>query len=95
MKLTSTQLKRIIEEEVRNVRGKNKSRRLSESFPLGGYASTETIETVKAAFDALRLEVERTALGEGMDEEEAADAGLAAAEEAFREYMEGARATSL
>lgn len=95
MKLTSSQLKKIIEEEVRNVRGKKNPRRLSESYPVGAYASVETIETVKAAFDALRLEVERAALDEGMDEEEAADAGLASVEAVFAEYMEEARATSL
>lgn len=89
MKLTSSQLKKIIAEEVKSVR----KRALRESYPLGAYASPGAIGDVAAAFDKLRIEVERAAMKEGMDAEEAADVALASVEEAFREYMAEARGT--
>jgi hypothetical protein len=81
MKLTATQLKQIIAEEIK------KQKTLNE-YGLGASATPRSIEVAKAALDALRVEIEKNLVEEGYEEEELEDFAAAALTELFKEYMD-------
>lgn len=81
MKITATQLKRIIAEEIK------KQKTLNE-YGLGGSASVKSINAVKTALDMARIEIEEHLAGEGYEETELEDFAAAALTELFKEYMD-------
>ena len=81
MKLTATQLKRIIAEEIK------KQKTLNE-YGLGASASDKSINAAKMALDMVRKEIEENLAGEGYEETELEDFAAAALTELFKEYMD-------
>ena len=78
MKLTTSQLKKLIRESLAD----------TTSPALGTYATQGTIGDLYAALDKFRLKVEREAITmDGADPDDAADIALEALQAALDEYM--------
>ena len=86
MKLTSSQLRKIISEEVSKV--------ITEQdltpgrLALGSLADISEIEKAKAALDSFRMHIEKNAIAEGHDSEEAEDFARDGLGEMFQEFMQ-------
>ena len=87
MKLTSSQLRKIISEEVSKVL--NESELTPGRLALGSLADISEIEKAKAALDSLRINIEKNAIAEGHDSEEAEDFARDGLAELFQEFMQG------
>jgi hypothetical protein len=81
MKLTATQLKQIIAEEIK------KQKTLNE-YGLGATMSSDSIKAAKAALDMARKEIEAQLAEEGYKETELEDFAADALTELFKEFMD-------
>lgn len=88
MKLTSSQLRKIISEEVSKVL--NESDLTPGRLALGSLADVTEIEKAKAALDSLRMNIEKNAMEEGHDSEEAEDLARDGVAELVQEFMQSA-----
>ena len=80
MKITATQLKQIIAEEIK------KQKTLNE-YGLGASASGESINAAKMALDMVRKEIEDNLVEEGYEGMDLEDGIYDALTELFEEYM--------
>lgn len=85
MKLTSSQLRKIISEEVSKVLNENDL--TPGRLALGSLADISKIDAAKAALDSLRINIEKNAIAEGHDSEEAEDFARDGLSELFEEFM--------
>jgi hypothetical protein len=82
MKITAPQLKQIIKEEL-------EKQFFKENYGpgLGAYADLAVVDSANRALDALRKNVEKNAIEEGMDELDAEDLARDALAQLFEEFM--------
>lgn len=77
MKITASQLRQIIKEEVEKFYGPG----------LGAYADLTVLSKAKAALDELRKNVEKNAIDDGLDQLDAEDLAKDALSQLFEEFM--------
>lgn len=87
MKLTSSQLRKIIAEEVSKVLNEGDDTLTPGRLALGSLADISKIDAAKAALDSLRINIEKNAIAEGHDSEEAEDFARDGLSELFEEFM--------
>lgn len=88
MKLTSSQLRKIIAEEVSKVLNEGDDTLTPGRLALGSLADISEIEKAKAALESLRINIEQNAIAEKHDSEEAEDFARDGLAEMFKEYMQ-------
>lgn len=86
MKLTTSQLRKIISEEISKVVNENEL--TPGRLALGSLADISEIDAAKAALDSLRMNIEKNAIAEGNDSEEAEDFARDGLVELFQEFMQ-------
>jgi len=87
MKLTSSQLRKIIAEEVSKVLNEGDDTLTPGRLALGSLADITKIDAAKAALESLRMNIEQNAIAEEYDSEEAKDFARDGLAELFKEYM--------
>jgi ArsR family metal-binding transcriptional regulator len=87
MKLTSSQLRKIIAEEVSKVLNEGDDTLTPGRLALGSLADISEIEKAKAALESLRMNIKQNAIEEGNNSEEAEDFARDGLAEMFKEYM--------
>jgi len=88
MKLTSSQLRKIIAEEVSKVLNEGDDTLTPGRLALGSLADISEIEKAKDALESLRMNIEQNAIEEGNNSEEAEDFARDGLAEMFKEYMQ-------